>query len=241
MYYLGREPRKAIKIAHVLRSRMVASDQLISNSDAKPAPARKQVQSEQPARPVCRASWRNVKADAALVKRCLKGEVAAWEELYRQCHPPLLRSIEVMLGPQQRDIELIDELAARVWYALVAEDGKLLGRFDAKRNARLSTFIRAVAKDIVCRYQRSELRRHQREHEACRTHRRSGVTQPDDAALDLAEFQETLTAGEREFLGEQLNGRCAKDEPVDQRSATSIWQLTSRIRRKLRRFLSGGR
>ncbi len=219
----------------------MASDQLISDTDAEPAPAKKQSRTGKAARPARRASWRNVKADASLVKRCLGGEVAAWEELYRQCHAPLLRSIELMLGPQQDDIELIDELAARVWYVLVADDGKLLARFDAKRNARLSTFIRAVAKDVVCRYQRSEARRHQREHEACRAHHRSGVTAPDEAALDLAEFQETLTAGEREFLDEQLDGRCAKDEPVDQRSETSIWKLTSRIRRKLRGFLSGGR
>jgi len=219
----------------------VASDQLISDTDAKPTPAKKQLRTGKAARPAPRANWRDVKADASLVKRCLKGEVAAWEELYQQCHPPLLRSIELMLAPpQQDDSELIDELGARVWYALVADDGKLLARFDAKRNARLSTFIRAVAKDIVCRYQRSEARRHRREHEACRTHRRSGVTQPDEAALDLAEFQETLTPGEREFLEDQLDGRCARQKPPRQRSDTSIWQLTSRIRRKLRGFLSGG-
>ncbi len=241
MYDPGAEARKATKIAHVLRSRRVANDQLISPMGAKPAAAQNQSAAKQAAQPKPRASWRNVKADASLVKRCLKGEVAAWEELYHECHPPLLRSIEVMLGPQQRDVALVDELAARVWYALVADDGKLLARFDAKRNARLSTFIRAVAKDIVCRYQRSELRRHQREHEACRTYRRSGITAPDDAALDLAEFQETLTAGEREFLDEQLNGRCAEKNPARRRSPASIWQLTSRIRRKLRRFLSGGR
>jgi len=218
----------------------VASDQLISDPDVTPARGAQQQPTEQQAKRSARASWRNVKADAALVKRCLAGEVAAWEELYEQCHPPLLRSIEVMLGPQQRDPELIDELAARVWYALVADDGKLLARFDRKRKARLSTFMRAVAKDIVCRYQRSEARRHRREHEACRTHRRSGVTQPDEAALDLAEFQETLTEGEREFLDEQLNGRCAKDDPAHGRSETSIWKLTSRIRRKLRAFLGQG-
>ena len=72
-------------------------------------------------------------ADGLLAKRCLAGEVAAWEELYAQCHEPLLISIRIMLGPQSADASLVDEIAARVWYALVANDGKLLSRYKPSR------------------------------------------------------------------------------------------------------------
>ena len=68
-----------------------------------------------------------------LAKRCLSGEVAAWEELYAQCHEPLLVSIRIMLGPQSADATLVDEIAARVWYALVANDGELLSRYKPSR------------------------------------------------------------------------------------------------------------
>ena len=59
---------------------------------------------------------------------------AAWparwphgRRLYAQCHEPLLLSIRIMLGPRNTDANLVDEIAARVWYALVANDGELLG------------------------------------------------------------------------------------------------------------------
>ena len=60
-----------------------------------------------------------LRADADLAKRCVDGEVAAWEELYAQCHQPLLVSIEMMLRPNNADRNLVDELAARAWYAQI--------------------------------------------------------------------------------------------------------------------------
>ena len=52
-----------------------------------------------------------------LVDRCLLGEVAAWEEIYRQCHDPLCAAIKSLLGPGFHDPNLVDDIAARVWYA----------------------------------------------------------------------------------------------------------------------------
>ncbi|HBO46263.1 MAG TPA: hypothetical protein DD670_20525, partial [Planctomycetaceae bacterium] len=77
-----------------------------------------------------------IDADGELVARCAAGEVGAWEELYDQCHVPLLRAIRCLLGQTVPDQNLIDELAARVWYALIDKDGKLLARFDKQRGAR---------------------------------------------------------------------------------------------------------
>ncbi len=75
----------------------------------------------------------------------------------------MLRSIEHILGSDHADPNLVDELAARVWYALVADDGKVLAKFDARRGARLGTFLRCLAKDVTIRHFRSEYRRRRRE------------------------------------------------------------------------------
>ncbi|MHB8901515.1 MAG: RNA polymerase sigma factor, partial [Thermoguttaceae bacterium] len=105
------------------------------------------------------ADKRLIRQEKKLVDRCVRGDVGAWEELYQKHPPPLLRSIAVLLGPKGTDRNLVDELAAQVWYSLVDQDGQLLGRFCPKRGARLNTFIRAVAKDVTSRYFRAEQRR----------------------------------------------------------------------------------
>ena len=102
-----------------------------------------------------------IRADALLAQRCLAGEVAAWEQLYRQCHEPLLASIRVMLGRQSSDAESGGRDRGNVWYALVADDGELLLQYDSANGARL--VLRALAKDQLARYFREEVRRRQRE------------------------------------------------------------------------------
>lgn len=82
------------------------------------------------------ASKAFLQADRQLVDRCLAGEVAAWEEFYAQCHDPLCTAIRIMLGRPHGDPNLVDEIASRVWYALVANDGKLLGRYSPDLHAQ---------------------------------------------------------------------------------------------------------
>ena len=177
-----------------------------------------------------------VHADSLLAKRCLAGEVAAWEQFYTQCHEPLLMSVRVMLGPQSSDASLVDEIAARVWYALVANDGKLLARYKPDRGARLITFMRMLAKDESVRYFRAEIRRRNRELTALRErpqHRSENARQPVNP---LPEFLGTLTPHERVFCSDYL-----LTEPsgaVEQKySKANIWQLSHRIRGKLLQFL----
>jgi hypothetical protein len=177
-----------------------------------------------------------LRADALLAKRCLAGEVAAWEQLYAQCHEPLLISIRMMLGPQNADASLVDEIAARVWYALVANDGALFSRYKPSRGARLITFMRARATTEIARYIRSEVRRRKRELVALRNrpqHQGQDGAQPVNV---LGEFLGTLTPCEQVFCNDQLLGEPsdAADQPY---STANIWQLSHRIRRKLLRFL----
>jgi hypothetical protein len=104
-----------------------------------------------------------IMADVALAKRCVAGEVAAWEQLYGQCQLRLLAAIYTMLGPQGADLTLAHEIAVRVWYALVADDGELLKRYSPKYGARLIAFMRALARDEISRHLRSERRRRERD------------------------------------------------------------------------------
>lgn len=180
-------------------------------------------------------------ADQHLIDRCLAGDVAAWEKLYSQNHPGLLVSIEILLGYGTSDQHLVDEIAARIWYALVANDGELLARYDAKRGARLSTFLRALAKDEVSRHFRTERRRRNRELRALRE--KPKYETPDDSrsGSSLTDFLGTLTPHERSFCDNYLLAATSESGNQARQTHTSfnIRQLSSRIRRKLLKFLDG--
>jgi DNA-directed RNA polymerase specialized sigma24 family protein len=179
-----------------------------------------------------------IELEHQLVQRCIAGEVAAWEELYNQHHQPLIRIVRVLLGDKGYDSNLVDELAAQVWYALIANDGKLLGRFDPGRGARLITFMRAIAKDTIQRHFRSKVRRLRRERIALEGTR---AYHTDQAHFDVAlhEFLDTLSYSEREFAEAYLLAEPAVDGSVTvvERSDASRWQLSRTIRLKLRKFL----
>jgi DNA-directed RNA polymerase specialized sigma24 family protein len=183
------------------------------------------------------ADPRTIQADAKLVARCSVGEVAAWEELYAQCHEPLCSSIRGLLGPLS-DPNLVDEIAARVWYALVANDGALLARYSPGRGARLITYMRALAKDEICRHFRSELRRRERELVALRNKSPQHGIDLAQSVHAMEEFLATLTPHERGFCQDFLLTEPA-DSP-DRFSPSSIWQLTHRIYQKLLRFVDKG-
>lgn len=179
-------------------------------------------------------------ADSRLASRCLAGEPDAWEEFYAQCHPPLLVSIEALLGPDQGDPNLVDEIAARVWYALIEHDGRRLARYRPQRGARLITYLRALAKTEVCRHLRRERRRQRRERIALRgrpPHQPAGDAQ---MAASLGELVPTLTAAERDFYEAHVAGcpsGAARVRVDREPMSANARQLRHRIRKKLLRFL----
>jgi len=179
-----------------------------------------------------------VRLERQLVERCLKGEVAAWEELYEKHHTPLLRCLAILLGPRGGDRNLVDELAAQVWYALVDDDGKLLGKFSPKRGTRLNTFIRAVAKDTTTRHFRAERRRRRRERQASKK-APTYADRPEELDASLSEFLGTLSESERDFAEDYLLAEPSPHDDDDEegRSEASIWQFSRRIRMKLREFV----
>jgi DNA-directed RNA polymerase specialized sigma24 family protein len=198
-----------------------------------------------PALPDERPTIDACRADAHLVARCLAGEVAAWEELYAQCHPRLLVFVRQRLGSGRRDPNLVDEIAARVWYALVADDGKLLERYDPERGARLITFLRTLAKGIVSGYFRSENRRRKRELLVLTGKSQDYAMDTAESDALLSEFRATLTSRESDFMGKQLlaetsdDTAAAKEQQREPLSRAASWQSTHRIYRKLLTFLGG--
>jgi DNA-directed RNA polymerase specialized sigma24 family protein len=178
-------------------------------------------------------------ADALLVERCIQGEVAAWEKLYHQCHAPLCASIRNHLGRLGTDSHLVDEMAARVWYALVDHDGKQLTKYNVRRGSVL-TFIQWIAKKETANYFRSEQRRLKNEIASLTKKNRSENTNRAESLQTLlTEFIASLTPHERDFCFEYL-----QISPDDNRirleknySPANIWQLTRRIYKKFVSYL----
>jgi hypothetical protein len=185
------------------------------------------------------ASEEYLQADRKLVDRCLAGQPAAWEEFYAQCHGPLCTSIRIMLGRLHGDTNLVDEIAARVWYALVANDGAVLERYSPRHGARLITFMRAMAKDEICRHFRTEIRRRERELAACHKQPLSGSSDSGHAPNGLEDFLSMLTPQEHSFCREVLLAEPAAGGEISL-SSTNIWQLTHRVYEKLLHFMGRG-
>jgi DNA-directed RNA polymerase specialized sigma24 family protein len=179
-----------------------------------------------------------VAQDRLLVERCLAGEVAAWSLIYREFHESLLASIRSFLGRAGQDANLVEEIAARVWYALVKNNFELLGKFDVARGCRLSTFLSVLAKNETRVLLRSERRRRLREQLVSKSELdREHSTDTGDVLSD-EEFLVTLSRAEKSFYLEVLVGRPEANEQEPQTySQQNLWQLRHRIRKKLERFI----
>jgi DNA-directed RNA polymerase specialized sigma24 family protein len=174
-----------------------------------------------------------IRADALLAKRCVEGDVQAWEQLYGDYHDRLIASARAMLAGKSCDPTLAEELATRVWYLLVVKDGELLLRYDASRGARLVTFLRALVRDVMGRHFRAERRRTARESVAMMESRSHHCAELDQVDVSLNEFLESLSPSEREFCGVHLLNSPEDGEGNPRElSAANVWQKTHRVYRR---------
>jgi hypothetical protein len=175
--------------------------------------------------------------DGELVVNSLRGEPTAWSILYQAQHDTLVSSIRAFLGRFGGDANLVDEIAARIRYALVQNDFALLSRFDVSRGCRLSTFLSVLVKAEARVMLRSERRRRVREHAVWRSE--SGLRDADGTAVTLSEkeFVATLSAAERTFYEDVLASPAA-DDPSARYSKANLWQFRHRVRKKLENFIS---
>jgi DNA-directed RNA polymerase specialized sigma24 family protein len=183
-----------------------------------------------------RENHKNVLHDQKLVDNCIAGDVAAWSRLYQQCHDRLLSGLRVFLGPAGQDANLVEEIAARTWYALVRNGFALLSRFDAKHGCRLTTFLSVLAKNEARQLLRSERRRKSREQVASRPE--TEVPKAHNlGSISDAEFIATLTPAERTYCTQVLFAGHEEPGATDY-SQVNQWQLRHRIRKKLEGYLA---
>ncbi|HEY2893449.1 MAG TPA: hypothetical protein VGJ16_04530, partial [Pirellulales bacterium] len=166
--------------------------------------------------------------DQKLVDRCIAGEPAAWSQMYDRFQRSLVASIRAFLGRAGQDIHLVDEISARVWYALVRNGFELLAKFDIKRGCRLSTFLSVLAKTQARMLLRAERRRKTREQVASR-HEAEAPEAGRGVALSDEEFVNTLSPAERDFYFDVL---IAATSDSTSYSRQNLWQLRHRVRRK---------
>jgi hypothetical protein len=155
--------------------------------------------------------------------------------MYARFQAPLVASVRAFLGPASRDPYLVDEISARVWFALVRDDFWLLSRFDVRRGCRLSTFLSLIAKAQARLLLRSERRRRSRERAVARFE----VEEPNTGGLNSLsgeEFVATLSPAERTFLVDVLVASADRDAR-DRYSSQNLWQLRRRVREKLIKYL----
>jgi len=189
---------------------------------------------------VGRGSPAGTEQERALLSRCLAGEQAAWGQLYAMCHRPLLRAIGGLPLLGHKNLELIDEIAARVWYELVRDDAERLRRFEPGKG-NLAAFICGFARNVALVYLRSERRRQARE---CLVMRPSSPSVDESglpATVQLEEFLTTLTRAELAYYRqviERKSPRIVGDQaPLEQFSDANSRQLRHRLRAKLERYL----
>lgn len=176
-------------------------------------------------------------SDRQMAESCLAGDPLAWDAFFHACQPILLAGIRKLLGPKGPDVDLAEEIAARVWLALLKNRGELLQEFDAHRGTALVTFVASLARREVLQYLRMERRRLARERVAAADRKRAGTLTVSSLRAQLAEFARTLTPREREFLDFHLSGPPnGKPSPF---TKTNAWQLSHRVRRKLEAFVNG--
>ncbi len=177
-------------------------------------------------------------ADRHLVDRCLAGDQRAWERLYRKWHPQLLRVIRLLLGADAKDVHLVDEMAARVWYALLRDGSRLLASYDADRDSCLGAFLMGLARIEIMRHLRSERRRRSHEFIGGRRILAEGRIPDWQVTAMMEEFSSTLTPQERRFMNDFLleTSEPLSDTNAGQLSPSSIWQRRHRIRLKLKAF-----
>ena len=152
----------------------------------------------------------------------------------------MLLAIRILLGQNAVRQDLVDEIAAKVWFAVIDREGQLLARFDAERACRLSTFLAGLARNEISRHFRAERRRNIRETQVCRHRERMASDSHWESISGLStavkEFLATLTPSEREYCEEHL--LAVGNVLPKGYSDANRWQLNHRVRVKLWAFVS---
>lgn len=167
-----------------------------------------------------------------LVQRSLAGDQEAWRLLFADQQPRLLAKVRQLLGPMNRNDDLAEEVAARVWSAVLANDCRLLRVYDPRR-ARLSTFLGRRAFFEILMIFRAHTRRLYHETSYKRSHPEA-VKMPLPLKLVWQELDKRLTDSERSYLKNHLLRCSSTSQPAD-----SFRLLHDRVHLKVVAYLNG--
>ena len=167
-----------------------------------------------------------------LVQCCLTGDQEAWHLLFADQQPRLLAKVRQLHGPMNRNDDLAEEVAARVWSAVLADDCHMLRAYDPRR-ARLSTFLGRRAFFEMLMIFRAHTRRLYHETHYKRGHHEA-VTMPLPLNLVWQELDKRLTDSERSYLNNCLL-RCS----ISSQSADSLRLLHDCVHFKVLAYLDG--
>jgi hypothetical protein len=171
-------------------------------------------------------------AEERLVARCLWNDEEAWQIMFRDYHPRLVRRIKSMICGGD-GTEQAEEIAAAVWSLLCSRDFPLLRRYDAKAG-RLISYMAGLARRELWKMRRSARHRQSRESLAAR---REWTTDESSRDIVMHEFLAMLTRREREFCVTNLL-RQPDGSSTTMFSSANTWQLRSRILKKFRSYLT---
>jgi hypothetical protein len=172
-------------------------------------------------------------AERALVDRCLCGDLAAREELFRRYRQPLARALDHHYHANKRREEIAEELLERVILRVVKDRYRPLAKFNPQRG-RLVKLLERIALDERSAQQRLCSVWQQNREVALEGEAWLDPTANDFTALEIEDFRLILTAMEDAYLTERL----AKREPPSIVGAMTAQEryLRWRVSEKARTF-----
>src|SRR5438309_1801978 len=94
-----------------------------------------------------------------LVGQMRAHDPAAWHQFWDHYWARVLQTVEILLGARGTNQVLVEELASNVMVSLYTKNCRRLGAYDPARGS-LATFLKVLAHQEVCRWQRSQHQRH---------------------------------------------------------------------------------
>lgn len=173
--------------------------------------------------------------ETLVIQKCLTGDDAAWQELYSRYRPSLLDSIRSQLAGKADNADLVEEIAARVWYSLVWRDYQRLRAYE-KGRAGFKTYLAALARQQIQLYYRERQRQSRREVPLANSDHNCGGCADWPSTATQEEFIATLSPREKQYFEQHLLGNIGAAEFTFLSSANR-WKLRQRVFDKLKAFL----
>lgn len=176
--------------------------------------------------------------ETVIIAKCLTGDGAAWQEFYSRYRKSLLDSIHKQLGVKASNTDLVEEIAARVWYSLVCRDYRRLRAYE-KGRAGFKTYLASLARQQVRLYYREKQRQRRREVPLADSDNGCGGCADWPPAATQEEFIATLSRREKQYFEQHLLGNAVETESASL-SVANRWKLRQRVFDKLKAFLEMG-